>query len=172
MKYISFLVAGCVALMGGFALSLAQSSALGPQVVGIAAWSRPDVIAPHGIQVRRQLIAPDPNSGAGTAVRLRFEPIPAATVQSLTATTAANGHLLAYHASSIEGAAVFVDALQDGLPGRWCKAVRSKDDPRAFEVVLPCPIGGWYNQPLRVMTSVWADGAEVIASDTTLRLAP
>jgi hypothetical protein len=172
MKILTFLVAGCVALMGGFALSLAQSSAVQPQVVGIAAWSRPDVIVPHGIQVRRQMIAPDPTTSAGPAVRLRFEPIPAATIQSLTATTAANGHLLAYHASNLDGAAVFVDALQDGLPGRWIKAVRSKDDPRAFEVTLPCPAGGWYNQPLRVMTSVWADGAEVVATDTTLTLAP
>ena len=87
-------------------------------------------------------------------------------------TTAANGHVLEYHASSIESAAVFIDALPDGLPGRWSKAVRSSDDPRAFEVTLPCPVGGWYNQPIRVMTSVWAGGAEVVASDTTLTLTP
>ncbi len=171
MKNITFLVAGCVALMGGFALSLAQSSAGQPHVVGIGAWSRPDLIVPNGIQVRRQMNVRDPITG-GQTVRLRFEPIPDATIQSLIQTTAANGHLLAYHASSIDGAAVFIDALQDGLPGRWSKAVRSNDDPRALEVTLPCPVGGWYNQPIRVMTSVWADGAEVVASDTTLTLAP
>jgi hypothetical protein len=169
MKIILFLVAGCVALTGGFALSLAQNPSSPAPIVSIGAWSRPDVNVPEGFQVRRKI---DKNAHAGPSVALRFEPIPAVTIQALQQTAASNHTNLVWHPSSLDGAAVFIDALQDGLPGRWFKALRSHDDPRAFEVVLPAPIGGWYNQPLRVRTSVWSMGDEVFASDTTMTLTP
>jgi hypothetical protein len=170
MKIILFLAAGCVALTGGFALSLAQNPSPYAPVVTSAQWSRPDVNVPQGFQVRRR-IDPNPASTNPTVV-LRFEPIPASTLQALQQTAAANHTNLVWRESKIDGAAVFVDALQDGLPGAWHKAVRSHDDPRAFELVLPAPVGGWYNQPLRVTTSVWSRGEEVFASDTTMTLAP
>jgi hypothetical protein len=168
MKIILSLIAGCVALTGGFAISRAQNPSSFP-TTSVKSWSRPDVDVPHGFQVRRRI---DAHAAAGPSVVLRFEPIPASTLQSLQQTAALHQTTLVWHEAKLEGAAVFLDALQDGLPGTWHKAVRSQDDPQAFEVALPAPIGGWYNQPLRMSTSVWSRGEEVFASDATLTLAP
>jgi hypothetical protein len=106
MKIILFLVAGCVALTGGFALSLAQNPSSPAPIVSIGAWSRPDVNVPEGFQVRRKI---DKNAHAGPSVALRFEPIPAVTIQALQQTAASNHTNLVWHPSSLDGAAVFID---------------------------------------------------------------
>ncbi len=169
MKIILSLLAGCVALAGGFAISLAQNPSSSAPTTSVRSWSRPDVDVPHGFQVRRRIEA---HAGAGPSVVLRFEPIPATTLAALQQMAVANHTTLVWREAKLEGAAVYLDALQDGLPGAWHKAAFTQDDPRALEVVLPAPIGGWYNQPLRMSTSVWSRGEEVFASDATLTLAP
>jgi hypothetical protein len=67
---------------------------------------------------------------------------------------------------------VAIDVLNDSEPARAYKAEATAADPRVYEVRLPCPSGGWYNQTLRIETHVLADDQEVFSSDSVVTLTP
>jgi hypothetical protein len=172
MKLFVILAAGA-ALVGGVAVAIAQS---GPNpssdVVSMLAWSRPSLDVPHGIQMRERVDPQTLASPNGPSVIARFEPIPLSTIQALQQTAASQQQVLAWKPRKISGAVVSIDVLSDGAPPRVFKAQPTSSDPCVFEVALPCPSGGWYNQPLRVEAFVHSDGEEIYRSSSIVTLAP
>jgi hypothetical protein len=173
MKISVLVLAGCAVLAAGAAVAIAQS---GPSpatcITSMLAWSRPSLDVPHGIQMRERIDAATLSNPMGPSVVARFEPIPAATIQSLQQWAASEQKVLAYTQRRITGARVSIDVLGDSAPPRVFRAKATAADPTVFEVALPCPAGGWYNQPLRIEARVWSDDDEIFSSDSTVTLVP
>lgn len=173
MKISVLVLAGCAVLAAGAAVAIAQS---GPSpssnITSMLAWSRPSLDVPHGIQMRERIEPGSLANPMGPSVVARFEPIPASTIQSLQQWAASEQRVLAWKQARITGAIVSIDVLGDTAPPQRYKAVATAADPRVYEVALPCPIGGWYNQPLRIEAHVEGDGETIFSSDSIVTLAP
>jgi hypothetical protein len=173
MKLSVLILAGCAVLAAGAAVAIAQS---GPspasRITSMLAWSRPSMDVPHGIQMRERIDPATLANPMGPSLVARFEPIPAQTIQALQQWAASEQRVLAWRQHKITGAVVSIDVLGDSAPPRHYKAKPVAGDPLVYEVALPCPSGGWYNQPLRIQAHVYSGGEEIFSSDSTVTLAP
>jgi hypothetical protein len=172
MKLSIVLVVASIALTGSLALAFAQTgSAQSSNLVSMSAWSRPSLVATYGIQMRERVDFSSILTHGGPSVVVRFEPIPQSTVQSMQQMAASQQHVLAYTPRKISAATVSIDVVNDSAPARCFKA-KVTADPLVFEVALPTPIGGWYNQPLRMEAHVFSDDQEIFSSDSIVTLSP
>ncbi len=169
MKLVLVSTLAALAGLGGFALvHAAQLPAAPASAPARIAWSNPALVVDCGVQTRYGL-APRPGHPAAQAdVVVRFEPIPATTLQALRQTHAN----LNCVRRPVTEAHVIVDVIGDAAPARVFRAVPSSDGSGALEARVTAPIGGWYQQPLRLGYAASSQDRVLFTSDAVVTLGP